>query len=430
MNLFSSSKEAPCLEREVLTSDAKGAEKTEVQNPCESASHDAKLDLHVVILNNYLRKHHVAVYRELAKQVRQLTILLSVPMEPDRSWEAEWDGLDVQIQKNFMLTTWWKHSSGFSEQNFIHVPTDTLKRLRKLKPDVVLSYEMGMRTLLCSVYRRIVRNVPLVMVGNMSDHIEKERGFFRRTLRKIICSGVDYFTYNGPSCKRYLESLKIPQNRLFHFPYCIDEDSVCREEEVKRAIDLEDSNVRKLLYCGAISERKGIVQFTQALKQWCSENPNQQIELAIAGSGPLKDEVAKLQRPNLNIEFLGNCNAEELRGAYGRADIAVFPSLADEWGLVPVEAMASGLPVLGSIFAQSVESCCVESENGWIFDPTQNQSILDALGRAFSCSIQELGSMGDAAKSAVAHISPANSANHILEMVNQIRPKRRNTSYN
>ena len=60
----------------------------------------AKLDAHVVLLNNYVRPHHVAAYTELAKRVRALTVLLSVPMEPDRNWQPQWEGLDVRVQKN------------------------------------------------------------------------------------------------------------------------------------------------------------------------------------------------------------------------------------------------------------------------------------------------------------------------------------------
>ena len=42
------------------------------------------LDVHVVILNNYVRVHHAVSYVELAKRVRKLTVLLSVPMEPNK----------------------------------------------------------------------------------------------------------------------------------------------------------------------------------------------------------------------------------------------------------------------------------------------------------------------------------------------------------
>jgi len=86
----------------------------------ESPDYDGEvLDAHVVILNNYLRVHHAISYVELAKRVRKLTVLLSVPMEPNKDWDAQWMGLDVRMQKNWMFTKKWKHSKGFTEDNYI-----------------------------------------------------------------------------------------------------------------------------------------------------------------------------------------------------------------------------------------------------------------------------------------------------------------------
>ena len=369
------------------------------------------LDIHVVILVNYIRTHHVLAFQEFSKRVRKLTVLLSVAMEPDRQWEANWEGLDVQVQKNLMWTSKWRHSSGFSESNFVHFPIDTFSRLRKLKPDFVLSYEMGVRTMLASLYRK----APLVMIGNMSEHIEKERGILRRTWRKLICRAVKFFTYNGPSCKRYLSSLGIPDSRLFHFPYCINGAAVFDGEKSIR----EDRKL-KLLYCGAISPRKGIVQFTEALATWCRANRSQEVELMIAGSGELKDKVAAHQNGPLNINFLGNCNTQQLREAYGSADICVFPTLADEWGLVPIEGMASGLPVLGSIRAQSIEACCEESVNGWIFDPESPADTLGAIERALMTPKSKILEMGQTARRSVSHISPRRSGNLLADAVTTI----------
>jgi glycosyltransferase involved in cell wall biosynthesis len=366
------------------------------------------LDVHAVILVNYIRIHHVLAFQEFAKRVRKLTVLLSVPMEPDREWDTQWGDLDVQVQKNLMWTSKWRHSSGFAESNFIHFPIDTLARLRKLKPDVVLSYEMGARTMLSSFYRK----APLVMVGNMSEHIEKERGILRRTFRKLICRSVDFFTYNGPSCKRYLNSMGIPDNRLFHFPYCINNATVFDGEK-----SINSGGKLKLLYCGAISPRKGIVQFTDSLAKWCSANPSKGVELLIAGSGDLRDKVAAFGNDSLSINFLGNCNTEQLREAYGEADICVFPSLADEWGLVPIEAVASGLPVLGSIHAQSVEACCEESVNGWTFDPNCPDDTLDAIERALTTPRSMIEEMGQKCKESVAHITPHRSGNLLADAV-------------
>ena len=415
MALFNDSIETPTVERIELS------DVDSVMPQVASSDADNKgdvLDVHAVVLTNYLRTHHVLALREFSKRVRKLTILLSVSMEPDRGWEAKWEGLEVQIQKNFMWTANWKHTAGFSEQNFIHFPIDTPWKLLKLKPDVVLSYEMGARTMLASLYRMFRRKIPLVMVGNMSQHIEDERGFVRRTWRKGLCRLVDHFTYNGASCKRYLESLGIPEEQLFHFPYCIDDATVYRGET--KPPENENAETTKLLYCGSISERKGILQFSKSLSQWCGENPNRQVELSIAGSGDLEDQVAQTATGNFKVTFLGNCDTNQLRDAYGSTDICVFPTLADEWGLVPIEAMASGVPVLGSVLAQSVECCCTDSQDSWTYHPGKPNQVTDAIDRALNASQAERKAMGAAAREAVAHISATTSGKLLFNAVSTI----------
>ena len=376
-----------------------------------------KLDAHVVLLNNYVRPHHVAVYTELAKRVRELTILLSVPMEPDRSWQPQWEGLDVRVQKNWMFTARWKHSSGFAEPNFIHVPIDTTKQLKNLNADIVFSYEMGVRTLLSCWYRRFHPKVPLVMVGNMSEHVEAERGLARRVLRRSICRGADYFTYNGPSCKRYLESLSVTPDRLFEVPYCIDSSVVFDGTR-----EASKTDHRKLLYCGSLSDRKGIMQFTQMMRQWCDDNPQRAVTLSIAGDGPLKDSIANLAGGRFEISFLGHCDSSDLKKAYRDNDIAVFPSLADEWGLVPIEAMKSGLPVLGSFFAQSVEAYCQDDKSGWSFDPTNENDLRSAIKRAMACSFEKLHQMGEFARESVAQVTPERSAECFCRVIESAIP--------
>ena len=350
-----------------------------LQKPIESS--------HVVILTNYMRRHHVLVFEEIKKRVGKLTVLLSTNMEPDRDWKAEWGDLDVVIQKNWMYTAKWKHSAGFRESNFIHIPIETVSQLRTLQPDIVFSYEMGMRTFLSGRYCKSA-NIPMIMVGNMSEHIERERGPLRRMLRKFIRQSIDFATYNGPSCKRYLESLKIPEERLFHFPYAYDPTKTYTGPKT-----FSDGEEKRLLFCGALGQRKGILNFVEVLQRYAQEIPSSKIRLSIAGDGPLKAQVAEFAQPNLVIEFLGNCTAEQLCEAYRVTDISVFSTLADEWGLVPIEAMKSGVPVLGSMAAQSIEAVGKEGQNGWFFDPNDSNSIYEGIERAFATTPERLAEM-------------------------------------
>ncbi|MEL7499611.1 MAG: glycosyltransferase family 4 protein [Planctomycetota bacterium] len=382
------------------------------------------LDLHVVLLINYVRKHHVASYQALAKRVRKLTILLSVPMEPDRDWNPEWSDLDVRVQKNWMFTGRWRHSTGFKEDNFIHVPIDTVSQLKKLNPDIVFSYEMGMRTLLSGWFRFFRRNIPLVMVGNMSEHIEKERGMMRRMMRGIVRRMADFFTYNGPSCKRYLKSIGIAEDKLFHVPYCIDDDVVFQGTRAS----IDPDRPRRLLYCGSISERKGLLPFTQALQRWLSEQPDCRVEFQVAGSGPLKEQLAQFGSDQLAINFLGNLDPSGLREAHANADIAVTPTFADEWGLTPIESLASGIPVLGSFYAQSVESVVRDDINGWVFRPDDPASLDLAIERALQMSPADLQRMAKTCRDSVKHISDVATAECFCQVIHSVLPDVKTTS--
>jgi glycosyltransferase involved in cell wall biosynthesis len=62
----------------------------------------------------------------------------------------------------------------------------------------------------------------------------------------------------------------------------------------------------------------------------------------VIGEGPMLDE---LRRRHPDAHFLGRREGVELATLYASADVFVFPSRTDTFGLVLLEAMASGLPV-------------------------------------------------------------------------------------
>ncbi|HQS17776.1 glycosyltransferase family 1 protein [Reyranella sp.] len=64
----------------------------------------------------------------------------------------------------------------------------------------------------------------------------------------------------------------------------------------------------------------------------------------VVGGGP---QLKSLQRRYANVRFFGSVDADELSYRYAQADCFVFPSVTDTFGLVMVEALASGVPVAG-----------------------------------------------------------------------------------
>jgi glycosyltransferase involved in cell wall biosynthesis len=124
--------------------------------------------------------------------------------------------------------------------------------------------------------------------------------------------------------------------------------------------------------------------------------------------------------PNLKIDFKGSMVFEQLPSQYHSADLYVYPTLADEWGLVVNEAMIAGLPVLGSRFSQAVEELVQEGVNGWLFTPTDEQDTFDAIGRALQADAVMLDAMSGHAIETVAGITQEAVAKRMSEAISQV----------
>jgi hypothetical protein len=139
------------------------------------------------------------------------------------------------------------------------------------------------------------------------------------------------------------------------------------------------------------------------------------VEFWLLGDGPLQTKLQQLPLPdNLRLRFLAPIPYQELPGIYAQAGILAFPTLADEWGMVINEAMASGLPVLASLYSQAVEELVSDGETGWVFHPDRAEEMYAALDRALRASPEELAVMRVKARERLAPFTPALAADRVL----------------
>lgn len=103
-----------------------------------------------------------------------------------------------------------------------------------------------------------------------------------------------------------------------------------------------------------------------------------ELEVRIAGNGP---ESTKLQRvcSELRIErvvrWLGDVNMNELAAEYGRADIFCLPSVQEGFGIVFLEAMAAGKPIVAARAAAVPEVV----RNGILVEPENAEALADGI---------------------------------------------------
>jgi len=112
----------------------------------------------------------------------------------------------------------------------------------------------------------------------------------------------------------------------------------------KYGIDNEECLV-KFIYVGRISVEKNLQLIASAYRQL--RDMRQDTHLIFVGEGPYRGDLEK-QLSGLPVTFTGVLEGTELTRAIASADIKLFPSTTDTWGNAPLEAQASGLPVVVS----------------------------------------------------------------------------------
>ena len=109
------------------------------------------------------------------------------------------------------------------------------------------------------------------------------------------------------------------------------------------------------------------------------------VRLAIVGDGPDRARLQQLFAGTRSV-FTGFLHDEELSAAYASADAFLFPSVSETLGLVILESMASGTPVIA---ARSEPTCeqLQDGVNGLLFDAKDEQSLFAAVDRLNSPAI-------------------------------------------
>jgi glycosyltransferase involved in cell wall biosynthesis len=375
----------------------------------------------VVLLTNYIPPYRLPLFRALDKDLGSFRVLESIAMGPDRPWRVEHSGLHVETQRTLTFTRTRKHPYGFRQQAYIHLPYDTLGRLFRLKPDVVLSAEIGARTAQALLYRSFCPNSRVIIWAALSEHSEAQCGAAREVLRRALLPLADALLVNGASGARYIRRFGVSDEKIFVAPQATDHRRFY-------SLPLERQHVerRRLIYAGRLIELKALVPFVFVLSRWCAAHPNVYVEFWMVGDGPERQKLENAALPtNLDLHFYGNVAYDEVPAFYAKTGILVFPSLSDEWGLVVNEAMAAGLPVLGSVYSQAVEELVQDGVNGWTFRSNRSSEMYAALDRALTTTHEQLRRMGASARRAIEHLTPEFAADRVMDAVRFVRGENR-----
>jgi glycosyltransferase involved in cell wall biosynthesis len=160
----------------------------------------------------------------------------------------------------------------------------------------------------------------------------------------------------------------------------IDQHDPLFLESVKKRLNLPD---RFLLFVGRLNVRKNLESLLKAITMI----QDKQIPLVVVGKAEWKAPVLNkiLSDPALKnrIHMIGNINDKDLIAVYALSHIFCFPSFAEGFGLPPLEAMASGVPVIVSNTTSLPEVC---GDAAIYADPGQPLAIAEAINNLLASS--------------------------------------------
>lgn len=136
----------------------------------------------------------------------------------------------------------------------------------------------------------------------------------------------------------------------------------------------------KLLFVGRLDERKGFAVAVRAFAELAGDRPD--LRLVVAGDGPERGEVERLEEgARARVRFLGTVPNVDLPPVHAACDVFVAPNVGGEsFGIVLVEAMAAGLPVVACDIPGFTE-VVRDGLDGLLVPPRDARALAGAVAR-------------------------------------------------
>lgn len=374
----------------------------------------------LVICETHPVQYHAPVYQELAKLEIPFQVVygsdFSVQGYRDSEFQASfaWDtDLLSGYQHTFIATVANGGAKNYEDSNDLGLS----ESLQKLNPTAIMAlgyhhpFDRGvLRTAL-------QRNVPIFLRTEASDEA-RQRGFLKSTLRdwklKRLYRRCRAFLYVGTNAKQHYLRLGVDASSLYFSPYCVstrsfalDADSrIEMRAQKRRELGLEPNQV-VVMFCGKLSERKGVDLLLKAVKR-LPESLRSKFFLLYVGEGALRERLTtdSQSEPGVPIHITGFKNQGELSPYYHAADIFALPSISSEtWGLVVNEALHHGVPCVVSDKVGCARDLIVSGRTGYVFPASE----VDAFATSLKQALQSLN-LPESADHCRAQVEQYNSA--------------------
>lgn len=213
--------------------------------------------------------------------------------------------------------------------------------------------------------------IPVVETEHWSDLKKKPLPFYVKYLSRYYNAADKIVTVSLALNATLFNLFKINSSTIYNM---VSDDYFCQREP---SLNFHGAKIQ-FVSIGSLIHRKGFDLLIEAFGRLTV--PTDRWHLTIIGSGPDHDYIEGLikeKKLENNITLAGRKNKEEIRFIFQTSDVFVLPSRSETFGVVYIEAMACGLPVIATRCGGPEEF--VTQENGVLIDVEDLEGLTVAV---------------------------------------------------
>jgi glycosyltransferase involved in cell wall biosynthesis len=259
------------------------------------------------------------------------------------------------------------------------------------------------------------QGAPVIATSDVMDRRTLRQRMFPLYHRLVLRRLHDYYWVPGEKAREYLIQNGISSKTIWKGLYSPD------IKAFRKACILRQQKYtawpKTFLFVGQYIDRKGVPELLDAF-----ERAGTDYNLLMCGQGPLKEMVDEYAHRLGNISDIGFVQPEQLPRVMAQACALVLPSREDNWGLVILEAAASGLPIICSDACGAAYDLLVEGKNGYTIPACNTEALVVALQKVASLSDQTLEKMSQESLELASHYSPSKWASYLYHKLTEVLP--------
>jgi glycosyltransferase involved in cell wall biosynthesis len=328
----------------------------------------------VVFLTDIVTPYMAAVMEALAARVELTALFCSQTGTRAADWAFE-DGLRFRHR----VLGGWAIRRRNTDATDLYPSPRILRALVEACPDAVISSGYSFPSAYAAAYGRL-SGARLVLQSDGTSFSERNLSRAQLAARAVLLRVAAACVGNSePAAQRFIELGARPE-RVFHALHTTNMapfwEVAVRRAQAPAAV----AGALRVVTVGRLIPRKGIDLLLRALAVARATEPG--IHLAVVGSGPeeaalrrLTQELALVEA----VEFLGFIDQPGLPAVYDAADVFAFPTRDDPFGIVLLEAAASGLPLVASPFGGATLDLVEDGRTGYVTVPDHTPALASAL---------------------------------------------------